>query len=428
LSREGVLFEVCRAQANWTKPSVAGLFTSLYSCQHRVVYRHDETEKSKGFRDNELIPSQLTTLAEEFRKNGYVTAAFSTNVFVDPTLGFDQGFDYFFAMHRQTGQGKGGKAKLVENQSADAVHRGLKEFLLQNRPRWWDKWLARLGVYRKPLFLYVHYMDVHNPYKPPPAYIEVFERLYSDRPDRKLSREELDKIAFQFEKGSTLNFYLSRYDAQIRFFDDRFRSFMGWLRAEGLLEPAVMLFTADHGEAFGEHGQFQHGHTLYEEELRVPLIIWGSGIAGGRRIRYPAGLIDIGPTLLDMSGFDPPRQFEGKSLAAVVRGGAESVPRVQYAENYRKDRMEVAEVVDGEKWLYDFGAHRIFGVYDLHRDRGEKNNLVEEIPEGKRREKAENLHRWRLRMLNGINFEGEVPRARITEKMRRRMKALGYAD
>jgi arylsulfatase A-like enzyme len=431
LARKGVLFEKCRSQAPWTKPSVASLFTSLYSSAHRVIalprIRGSAIDQDIGRYD--LLPDQIITLAEILRENRYHTAAFTTNRWVDPVFGFHQGFDEFFALTKSMPPRADGKRVIVLNLPADYLHEKLREFLLKQGPAAWERWLAKIGIYKKPFFLYLHYMDVHGPYHPPAPFSNMFDGIYAGWPDQPLSAEDIDNMDYLYQDVNSLNFYRSRYDAQIRFFDHELESLLKWINNNDLLSPAIMILTADHGEAFREHGEFDHGNTLYEEEIHVPLIIWGTPeFASGTRVAEAVQLIDVAPTILDALDFSCPDQFEGTSLLSLISGGKGTQRSLHpsWSENYSHGKSQVTQIENGGKWFFDVSGDRLTEFYDLGNDPGEIFNRINSLSSKEIQGRAIRMRAWRTEEMKRIEIKEEVPEAVMTDDIRRQLEALGY--
>ncbi|MEM7355101.1 MAG: sulfatase, partial [Acidobacteriota bacterium] len=264
---DAVLFEHPLAQSSWTRSSVASIMTGQLPTAHGV---HD--------RDDALADDALT-LAEIFAAEGYATAAFVTNRSVGATFGFQQGFDDFEFFARLDSAALYAKS--------DAVNAEVFDWLDQRPDR--------------PFFLYVHTMDPHAPYAPPPVTRDVlapsvrqpalsaeeraaFAELLTDLAGRFGPPSERDKlgsvpwlqalhrqmIAPTPEITADLT---ALYNAEIAFNDRSFGALIDRLRQLGLYDDAVIIFVADHGEELHDHGSWSHGSTLFQEQLRVPLIV-----------------------------------------------------------------------------------------------------------------------------------------------------------
>jgi arylsulfatase A-like enzyme len=191
----------------------------------------------------------------------------------------------------------------------------------------------------RPVFSYQHYDDAHAPYD----------------------------LA-----GKKATPFLS-YLAEIAVVDTEIGKLLDFLESTGLAERTSIILSADHGEAFGEHGKQFHATTLYDELLRVPLYVRGPGIAP-RRIDEPVTLMDIAPTILDGFGLPTPGAFMGQSLVPLLRGERVVFGRPVVAESDRGHRAMVFN--DGIKLIADDKLHTL-ELFDLRRDPGEVENLAD---------------------------------------------------
>jgi arylsulfatase A-like enzyme len=283
LAARGVVFANAYAASSWTVPSVASLFTSRYPSQHQVV-----TTQSK------LSEGEIT-LAENLGAGGYRTAGFVANVFLHQGRGYEQGFAHWEVWHQPP------KTRGDE----------LRRHALQ----WLDEDRAKAG----PLFLYVHSMDTHAPFLPPEPFRS--QHVAASVDDAAIDRVNGMLVSLDYTRVTANDVSLldSLYDAEVAAADAELKTLFGELEARGLLDGAIVVVTADHGEELKEHGRLGHGSSLFQEVLRVPLIVLGRGIAKGRVIEQNVSLIDLAPTLLDLTGLAPEPAFEGRSLAAHLR-------------------------------------------------------------------------------------------------------------
>ncbi len=426
LAKRGVLFEFARSQSSWTMPSVASLFTSLYSSEHKLISSREESDYLHIYNYG-FLREELTTLAEVFRENGYLTAAFITNDYIASVFNFRQGFDEFFMLSRSMPPENGKQVRILDL-PANFVHDKLRAFLQDYKPSYSDRLLAKVGVYKKPFFIYVHYMDVHYPYYPPPPFTDIFDRLYVNRPDTILTAEQIDGMRFSFKDVNRINFYLSRYDGQIRFFDHELKNLLNWIEESGVLSPAIMAFTADHGEAFNEHNKFNHGGKPYEGVIHVPLIIWGTpDFPKGKRVSESVEIIDIAPTLLEASGITAPDQFEGLNLIGTINNRKTS-QRLRWSENYSENEPSLIMIDGRRKWIFNLAGDYMSEVYDLKEDSHEKLNLIDTIVAETTRKQAKRMRDWHKRMGIKIKFKKKVIRPDIPDDIKRKLKALGYLE
>ncbi len=233
LAARGVVFEVATSASGWTLPSMATVLTGLPPSEHGATY-YDSS-----------VPRILPNLASILRDAGYDTRGFVSHVMLQERTGMNNGFETFDATVLRVGNPH-------RVSSAVPLTNLVLRNLASNRPT-------------RPLFLWVHYFDPHA--------------VYMTQPDVAFGASELDL-----------------YDGEIRHTDNQIARLMENLDLAGLTQHAVIVFTADHGEEFGDHGGKYHD-SLHAEVLRVPLVIAAPGLDPGRR-RDPASQIDLLPTLL----------------------------------------------------------------------------------------------------------------------------------
>ncbi len=352
---QATVFDAGIAQASWTKPSVASLFTCLYPSVHQTG---SGTHVRRQVIDKELemipapaeapattatLPPGLVTVAEVFRAAGYSTGAFVANHFISRESGYGQGFE----THRSVGDRR--------------VTAGACRWLWKHRA--------------KPFFLYLHYMAPHAPYNAPAEFdlfttgVETADILNSAAKDsinftgtRSLSPQDVIDL-------------INQYDGEIRYVDDQVRRVLETLSEAGMMDHTVVVLTADHGEEFLDHGLVWHeSFHLYGELVRVPLVIDVPGEVGsGCRVRSPVMQIDLGPTLFDLSGLACPRDLQGRSLASLFRKGTLK-PRAAYTEALDWGWRQAIQT-DSLKLIYD-RENKAFELYDLTRDPGEQRPLV----------------------------------------------------
>jgi arylsulfatase A-like enzyme len=168
------------------------------------------------------------------------------------------------------------------------------------------------------------------------------------------------------------------YDGEVAAVDDEIRQIIELLDRDGVLRDAVIVVTGDHGEEFGEHGEVLHGHTLYDEATRVPLIIVAPGIDSNRVIREPVSLLSVAPTILDLVGAPPEPRHEGRSLVPLMRGGtapsATVVSELEPIGDGPDARVHTAAVFDGQRAAL-LGTQGGVEVYDIGADPHEQRPL-----------------------------------------------------
>ncbi len=323
LAREGAVFSQALAASSYTRESVAALFTGRYpSCIGALGW-------------DAHPPPGVPTLAPTFRRAGYFTAFLSlTTMLTHPA--FSDGFERVEHLTDQWGLSRAGP-RLAE--------RGLE--LWAQVPR------------EKKRFFYLHFLDPHGPYDPPPEVLERFAPPVSEQVldlYRDLRPRLPELVAEGFgRRDARFRELVRRYDAEIAHTDDSVRLFLQGLADRGDLDRTLVVVTADHGEEFLEHGFVEHAWTLYQEVLHVPLVFWRPGLVPpGRYSGWVSG-VDVAPTLLAMLGFPPAPRSDGIPLLRASAPGAplaaEVPERPVFAELWIGERNVARSVVE-RGWKY----------------------------------------------------------------------------
>jgi len=283
LAEAGVRFSHAYAPAPTTGPSHATLFTSLYPITHRVV------------KNGRVLAPAHATLAERLLERGWATAGVVSSYVLDARFGWDQGFelwdDDFELASATTMVPSGDGGAEVFDRKADATTRRALRWLEEERDA------------SRPFFLFVHYMDPHEPWVAPSELLARFRT--PDLP--------LDGVSGM----------VARYDAEIAFTDQQLGALFDALDRLGLARDTVVAVTADHGEGLMDHGELHHGTQLYEEQLRVPLLVrFPRRLPAGRVVEGPVSLLDLVPTLLALLGVEPAAgdPMQGRNLVPVMEG------------------------------------------------------------------------------------------------------------
>lgn len=182
-----------------------------------------------------------------------------------------------------------------------------------------------------------------------------------------------------------------RYLNSVRYLDFFIKNLMDQYKELGLYEDTVFVFYGDHGEGFGEHGMSGHGHILYEEGTRIPLIVHDPGrFESGERVREPVSQLDIAPTVLDLLGYEVPGEYPGVSL---FRPPGEQARERALNFSCAEDEQCLARLEGGEKYIHDFDEPD--ELYDLSEDPQEENDLAGNLSEAEKEERRSELLRWR---------------------------------
>ncbi len=276
LAAESVVFEEAWAASSWTAPSTASIFTGLYPDRHGVQKGYFHYKNMQRVHDAQLnrIPPQLTTLPLMFQERGYRTFGISDNPNVCERMGFSTGFERFAT---------------YDYEGAPRVNATLEE------------WLPELHASEQPWLLYLHYMDPHEPYHARDPWYD-HERATPE--------------------PSVENDFLA-YDSEIAYLDAHLRELFERI---DLRQEAIVVFTSDHGEEFGEHGGTGHANKLYNELVSIPLFIRMPGAPQPARVSGAVSHVDLLPTLAELTGARPLALSDGVSLASHLDDQAQNVP------------------------------------------------------------------------------------------------------
>ena len=394
LAARGAVFEQAIAQASVTPVSHASILTGLDPYSHGLRVLH-------GTSHNRLAPAH-TTLAEVLRDNGYATAAFISAFPAGSHFGLDQGFDLFDEDF--------GESNAIS--PAGVVNTGGNQ---RRANATTDRALAWANTASEPFFLWVHYFDPHDPQVLPP------DEFLAGR--RQPEGDEASQLR-------------TMYDHEVAFLDQEIGRLLDSLGPGVGAEPLVAV-VADHGEGLGDHSWWTHG-VLYQEQIRVPLILAGPGVPSGKRIPTRVRTTDLAPTLLDLLSVSPPdgARFDGLSLRPLLDGSAPSEHRSAYADSLstityrftptltdRKDDILFATFEGRWKYIHHYRHPEQSELYDLEEDPLEADNLLEARPGI-----AERLRRSLVsKPVLPASTEPRQPSA-ADEEAERRLRALGYVD
>jgi arylsulfatase A-like enzyme/Tfp pilus assembly protein PilF len=315
LAKHGTLFSEISSAFPLTLPSHVALFTST-------------APFANGVEDNGVpLRSTAITLATVLKSAGYRTAAFVASFVLDRRFGLNRGFDVYDGpadVHNAN-------TTLMERKRAGAQ-------VTDAALRWLE------GNSSAPFFLFLHLYDLHLPYDLP--------------------------------RDPSLRHGETGYTAEVAYEDQVLGDFLAALNRRGLLDKALIVFTSDHGEGLGEHGESTHGYFIYQSTLRVPLIIhWPAEFshAMGERMDEPAGLLDVAPTILDAVGIQRPAAMRGRSLISAGRD------REIYSESlYAQNHFGCATLRSLRVGRYKYIESPKPELYDLVSDPNEARNLYDQ--------------------------------------------------
>jgi len=343
IAEDGILFETAITAAPWTKASFSSFLTSTYPFQHGV---NDWTA---------VMPESIVTLPELLVQQDYSTVCLMN------MIGLGERFEVLKGFQSVSQAAKAGRDARETTDDAIEYLRDLPE----------------------PFFMLLHYFDVHQPYAPPVKYVDLVKRDSDPDPlsgRRRRRRDESEQPTRQAIDHTKL-----LYDGCIRYVDESLGRVFALLDERGIRDNTVIIITADHGEAFWEHGVDSHGANVYDEGLKVPLIIaWPEKFPGGRRIASQARLVDILPTVVDITGAPDPGKREGVSLLPILEGkqpedeGMLLPAYIAYAENglIKTPQSKCLRTLDWKVIVEP--ATALVEIYDLEQDPSEAHNLFGE--------------------------------------------------
>jgi len=384
LASRGVLFRNAYSSASMSKPALSSLLTSMHPSSHNAL---DEWG---------VLADHALTLTEVLKASGYRTLLYDGgNPYLAPEFRLDQGFD-------------------------------LNSRVIGARPLT-DEFLRALPeLKRDKFFAYLHYMDVHTPYA-----VHDYNTLFKDEissklglvwgPDTKVALSLDDVSRIGREDPDARASLIALYDGEIRSMDDQVQRVIDGLEEHGLLEDTLVIFTADHGEQLWDHDGFGHGNMLYEEGIRVPLMLFGNGLAAAdvtTRVR----LIDVFPTLMESIGDDVAGQsVDGESLWPTLSGDVADRPVFSMLGSRRRGQFYYSLIQEGIKLHYFIDGENVdLGLFDLERDPHEQVNIAEARPEA-----VDSLVE-RLQPYINESSEGVMETVELESNLKDELKSLGY--
>jgi choline-sulfatase len=341
LAARGVVFETAISHAPWTKVSFPSFLTSLYPFQHGISNWES------------ILPDSVLTMAEYLKAQGYSTACIVQHAVLAPKFNILQGFDIVESL-------------ILWREGASKVRRAT---------------LNSLEASPEPFFIRAHFFDAHKPYGMPEEYIDLVRR-HEDVEPYQWHKDDFVGV-YDVPSDEEIAGNLLLYDACIRYADHEIGEILHYLHEHGLADDTVIIITADHGEAFWEHGLPLHSTNVYDEALRVPLVFYyPRQWKEGKRVEGQVRMIDIFPTVAGLAGGPVPAQCQGSSLLGFISGGERVRPEGSFlpvdialtecttnpAPATRSLRTDACKLIC-ESLSYTFE------LYDLKADPGETANI-----------------------------------------------------
>lgn len=426
LSHSGIRFDQAISGGSWTQAAFPVILTSSYAAMYGGCLGRLAPER----------PSPIETLAA----HGYSTGGFSTNPHLSRATGYARGFQHFCELipaeaDPRLRNVKGGQ-RLLRN---PLFHYGLSLFARRMRPaRLYSsaadvansvcRWLDYVGT---PFFAWVHYMDLHWPYHLEEALVHpgeiaqawqdlgiMYGRANFD------GRSERDKPITAAQRDH----FIGLYEKSLQYLDDQIGRLIHHIQNSSQADNTIILLAADHGEEFLDHGRWGHWESnLFDEILRVPLIMWIPGGPHGQIIRQQVRLLDLMPTILDLCGFPVSESdgFMGTSMASLLARSESKYDGEETISEMRRDPWHrIAVRTESFKYIWDNKRPDQPELYDLRRDPGEKQNVRDHFPQEISRFQASvDAHLLRVA---ATEPEVAVPQLKLDDEVARRLRDLGY--
>lgn len=422
LAADGVVFEQARSQAPTTVPSMLSLFASRFPSEL--------ASGEWGVSASYAIPDAATSLAEALREKGYATYAVAANYALGGHTGILQGFSDHVVMNHLARRRNVFSQELPALEAlthyvtkrpehaclmdtSQVVLRHLRGFLRSHS--------------RGPFFVWLHFMDPHDPYAPPDRHRPGLVRREGPWPVFAPHDASVGTPTFLTMRSghdvlspAEREYVSDLYDAEIAYADELLGQMRAAVAEASGRRPVIWCVSADHGEEFWEHGNCGHGQSLYDELVRVPLVIAAPDAHRGLRASHTVGLIDVMPTLWELCGLGVPEEHRGTSLADTIAGEARPSASPVFSERNAHYEPLEAVVVDGHKLVRGMLSDRL-ELFDLDTDPGEQHDRAAQQPETVD-QLADLLAQWRSR----LRPAGSPVSVESQQEQLDRLKALGY--
>lgn len=386
----GVLFQNAYCQMPTTGPSHASIFTSKHPRSHGVL------------KNGWVLSDTFPTIAQILKENGYTTAAVVSSFALASKFGFSKGFDFYDEKLTL----EGSTMSILEQWEGHAMTGGFDQradLATQKAVRWIQQ------NDKKPFFLWVHYFDPHSPYAPPEPYEKKFIKNADNGTDR----------------------IIAKYDGEIKFVDEEVGKLLNVIKKKRLDPNTLIIIISDHGEGLGQHNWLAHGMFLYDEQMRIALMMsFPNVIPRGIEIDSLVQTIDILPTVLHLMGLEYKEDFSGNSLVKMIQNPGDSSSHPVFLERRRYGPSSILHAMapgnkfalrDGNMkyiWAPEEGTEEL---YNLAADPAELKNIV-----NRHRETADKMRDMIEEWKKG---EADTKHEQsIDEETRKKLEALGYVE
>ena len=340
--------------SSWTLPSHMTFMTGLLPSHHKVVNKYilNYEKKTEEIADLSKVSPGVKTLAEYLKQNGYATGGFTGGAGVDRQFGFNRGFDEYYDENNFGG-------------FSDSIPRAV-DWTKKNKD--------------KKFFLFLHGYDIHGQYVPIGGYDKRFVdfeykgNLNGSTEEQKKLREDGITNGQVYLSPDDVKFLIALYDEKIQRADEKLGNFFREYATLGLNDKTIFIITSDHGEEFYEHGQIDHGHSLYDELIKTPLFIKTPKTTANVKINSQTSGADIMPTILSSVGIKTPTIFDGVDLSQFTKTQLKRNVISETEYRYVVDQRSI-RTTTGWKFIKDVSSN-LDELYDIKNDPKEKNNLI----------------------------------------------------
>lgn len=431
LAREGVLFKSAYSTAVWTPPAHASMLTGLYPKEHGVIHQN-------------RLSDDIPTIAKHLQKKGYQTAGFVNNSQVGQLVNLHRGHDDFYEVWRGLSEKQVIK-RAIYNAREFA---GYSDHGASETNKLISLWLTKRWNRKKPFYLFIHYIDAHNPLKAPrPFRFNYLAKSLRKQVDMakiwKIANNPLVCFTDELEINELETEALTcLYDEEINYVDNRIGELVEFLAHRNLLDESLLIITADHGEHLGERGLYSHVASLYEPIVHIPLILrYPPELPRGSVSNQAVQHIDILPTIHQIGGLSNGNGLagSGRNLSECLDGKDDS--RILFAEwegripHFVRDRLtnanrdKIKEHFTNKLWMSRIGDFKLiadsqnhFELYNTHEDPDETTNLCEK--------ESTILNKLRIALENWkdskIHEQTSESYDYSEETLKKHLKALGY--
>ena len=398
LAKKGVIFADAIAQASLTTPSHASILTGTYVRTH-------------GSGDNcQFMYDSVPTMAEILKNSGYITAAFVSGYpLKSDCCGIDRGFEVFNDQFSRLEPFRHLIISRVLDQ-LDVSKNDCSEQKAENANAKALYWLKK--NYKKKFFLWIHYYDPHTPYVPPRRFKDMYSSDYKGR----VHGNQDDLQNWHEANPEDVSEMVSLYKGEVSYTDNQIGVLLSELERLDLVKNTIIVFTSDHGEGLSEHGHYFDHRTLYDHDIKVPLVLSGHNILPeGKLVKKQVQSIDIVPTILDLLDIPISEGVEGSSLLNLIFRNDSNWPEESYSE--RREYVSLRT----PSWKLILSENGAAELYDLEKDDQETQNvfnvkndvtskLLKKLSEYERKENRNETRK----------------KSKMTEETKEKLRSLGY--